>query len=131
MNFKRAIYIGGILGVALAIAQLVNLHRPPAGFDDTMTLAQLIKNNAAWPCDVVLTEQHTIFVIEKGFKAGFVVLEPGITLKASNLADDGMLSVRWADLDVSIPFEKTDFFYRVVAPRAIRVPATDTAAVQL
>lgn len=116
MNTKRACWLGLFIGLALGALQLVRLEALPADFDKDLTLASILRDNVKWPCPVMLRETHRVHVIQKGLKFGHVDLPPGLMLTAESLSDDGYLLVKWSDLDIKLPFEKTDFYWRATSP---------------
>lgn len=108
-----------VLGVVLSPFLIYWLEREPPAAREYPTLAELLRPRMSWPCWVELLEPHQTYLVEHDNPLGRVVLQPGIFLHAKSLEDDGMLVVRWSDLDVRVPFEKTSFWEQVITPDSI------------
>lgn len=114
-SIKGALFFGGFLGLALGAIQIYRLEKVPDSKQPDVTFAELLRPRVNWPCDVIVTEPFRVKVIE-GISVGFVEINPGRTIKATGLTEDGLLIFEWSGIASSIPIESTNFYQLAIKP---------------
>jgi hypothetical protein len=103
---KKTIYL--ILGASLFLAAVNICILEATPKLEGPTFAELIRDQTRWPMRLKITHPYRVHIIDNKNYKGWVELNPGVSILATEIDENCVLRADWAGVRVLVPMDKTD-----------------------
>lgn len=107
-GFRKFLLISAALAVTAFAVLLYLDEREYHTMQRDPMVVTIVRDRVRWPCKLTLTKDTSLSLVRKNEPFGTVVVHRGVIVTAHGITDEGMLKVRWAELDVLVPMDNMD-----------------------